>query len=284
MIGSTVEAMGPKPTGKTPMPTASRKLQPEVRDVLERSTVTGKRLDLPPGQLDRKLYVKVADALRLMGGAWNKRERAHIFEEDAEQVVADAIASGTVFDFKKELQFFETPEAVARDLAGRAGLKPGLRVLEPSAGTGNLVKAIFAVAPVDLVAVEIDPSAGKRCAGREIDLGVRALPAGRRETRCADFLAMTPDLLGTFDRIVANPPFSRQQDILHVTHMVSFLRPGGRLVSVMSPAWTYRQDRRSSLFRSLVEEAGGEWTPLPDGSFTSSGTSVDTGILEVSRG
>lgn len=265
------------------MPTASRKLSPEVKDILERSVVTGKRLDLPPGQLDRKLYIKVADALSLMGGSWSKKDRAHLFEDDAEQVVADAIATGAVLDFKKEFQFFETPEMVARELARRADLKPGQRVLEPSAGTGNLVKAVFDVAPVDLVAVEINPAIGKRCSGREINLGVSPLPAGRRETRCADFMEMTTELLGTFDRIVANPPFSRQQDILHVTHMLSFLRPGGRLVSVMSPAWTYRQDRRSSIFRSLVEEAEGEWMLLPEGSFTASGTSVDTGILELGR-
>lgn len=198
--------------------------------------------------------------------------------------MADALATGTVLDFRKEFQFFETPEEVARELARRADLKPGQRVLEPSAGTGNLVKAVFDVAPVDLVAVEINPSLGKRCSGREIDLGVRPLPAGRRETRCADFLETTPEILGTFDRIIANPPFSRQQDILHVTHMLSFLRPGGRLVSVMSPRWTYGEDRRCRAFRALVQEAGGEWTPLPEGSFKASGTSVDTGILEVSRG
>ena len=259
------------------------KLTADVQAILEKSSVTGNRLDLPAGQLDRKLYLKVAAALEALGAKWSKKERAHLFQEDAELVVADAVATGAVVDLRKEFQFFETPEAVARYLAGRADLKPGQRVLEPSAGTGNLVKAVFGIAPVDLVAVEINPSAGKRCSEREIDLGVRPLPAGRRETRCADFMEMTPDLLGTFDRIVANPPFSRQQDIIHVSHMVTFLRPGGRLVSVMSPAWTYRTDRRSTAFREMVAATGGEWEELASNSFAASGTSVNTGALILDK-
>lgn len=249
------------------MPTASRKLSPEVKDVLERSTVDGKRLDLPPGQLDRKLYVKVADALGLMGGAWNKREKAHLFEDDAEQVVADAIATGTVLDFRKEFQFFETPSMVARELAQLADLAPGQEVLEPSAGRGRLVEAIR-LWGVEPVACELRED-NRAALGA---LGVTLIGD--------DFLQLRGRL---FDRIVANPPFSRQQDILHVSHMFSLLRPGGRLVSVMSPAWTYREDRRSRDFRALVEKAGGEWTPLPEGSFKASDTTVDTGILEVGR-
>lgn len=246
---------------------ASRKLSPEVKNVLERSTVTGKRLDLPPGQLDRKLYLRVADALALMGGAWNKRERAHLFEDDAEQVVADAIATGTVLDFRKEFQLFETPPAVARELAQLADLAPRQEVLEPSAGRGRLVEAIRLW--------EVEPMA---C---ELNADNRAALVALNVTLIDDDFLQLRDRF--FDRIVANPPFSRQQDILHVSHMFSLLRPGGRLVSVMSPAWTYRQDRKSSLFRSLVEEADGEWTPLPEGSFTASGTSVDTGVLVLDR-
>ncbi len=43
----------------------------------------------------------------------------------------------------------------------------------------------------------------------------------------ADFLAVTPDTLGTFDRILMNPPFERGADAEHVRHAFRFLTPGG---------------------------------------------------------
>ena len=37
-----------------------------------------------------------------------------------------------------------------------------------------------------------------------------------------------------YDRIIANPPFTKNQDIDHVMQMWNFLKPGGRIVSIMS--------------------------------------------------
>ena len=36
------------------------------------------------------------------------------------------------------IDFFPTPEEHAQDMAARAGIEPGMRVLEPSAGNGML--------------------------------------------------------------------------------------------------------------------------------------------------
>src|SRR3546814_11539820 len=43
-----------------------------------------------------------------------------------------------------------------------------------------------------------------------------------------DLLALTPDLIGSFDRIIMNPPFYRGRDIDHVNHAIEFLAPGDR--------------------------------------------------------
>jgi len=246
------------------MAAASLALSPEVKDVLTRSTVAGNRLDLPPGQLDRKLYEAVAKALLLLGGVWNKKARAHFFEEPAEEVVADAIATGAVVDFRKEFQFFETPAVIAERLVALADIRPGQMVLEPSPGRGRIIVAIRA-AGAEPLACEL------REDNRE---HLRALGVGLVGE---DFLRYQGK---TFDRIVANPPFSRQQDITHVLHMVELLKPGGRVVSIMSPGWAYRQDRRSMAFRELVNRAGA-WEALPEGSFKASGTSVNAGIVTL---
>lgn len=36
-----------------------------------------------------------------------------------------------------------------------------------------------------------------------------------------------------YDLIVANPPFSKGQDMLHIMQMIKHLKPGGRIVSLM---------------------------------------------------
>jgi hypothetical protein len=247
-------------------------LNPEVRSVLEESTVVGNRLTLPR-QLDRKLYVSTAKVLELIGGKWNKKAQAHLFEEDAELVVADVVATGAVVDFRKEFQFFETPEATADVLCGWADLYPGLHVLEPSAGRGRIVEAIRKWG-----VLEPGPFA---C---ELWNENRAVLQSKNVSILADDFLQLP-VEHRFDRIIANPPFSRQQDILHVTKMYSHLDSNGRLVSVMSPAWQYRADRRTKAFKALLDEARNwTWTPLPEGTFKASGTGVNTGVILIDKG
>jgi hypothetical protein len=47
-------------------------------------------------------------------------------------------------------QLFPTPPELAARMVEQADIQPGQRVLEPSVGTGNIAKAIFAAAPVHL--------------------------------------------------------------------------------------------------------------------------------------
>lgn len=83
-----------------------------------------------------------------------------------------------------------------------------------------------------------------------------------------------------FDRVVMNPPFSRGQDVEHVRHALSLLAPGGLLVSVMSNGVTFRQDRRYADFR---RDFSPEITPLPEGSFKTSGTNVSTVVVRIRK-
>lgn len=242
------------------------RLDEEVRSALESSVVSGNRLTLT-GQLDRKLYVKVAKALELMGGKWSKKERCHLFEGPAEDVVADAISTGAIVDFRKEFQFFETPPEIADQLVEWARILPYHSVLEPSAGRGRLIYAIRSCG-AEPVACELwEPNREHLAA-----VGVELIGS--------DFLQLSGR---SFDRIVANPPFAGQQDIAHVSHMWELLNRGGRLVSVMSPAWTYRNTKAARQFRELFDAANGEWQLLPEDAFKASGTGVQTGIVVLDK-
>ena len=46
-----------------------------------------------------------------------------------------------------------------------------------------------------------------------------------------DFLEHATEV-GSFDRILMNPPFSKAQDIGHITRAADMLNPGGRLVAI----------------------------------------------------
>lgn len=106
--------------------------------------------------------------------------------------------------------FFPTPDAVAEEVVGQAEIEPGMRVLEPSAGNGMLADAA-------------------RNAGAEVDVveqagQLRAILAEKGFALVGDdFLEYRPSV--PYDRIVMNPPFSNDQDIQHVEHAYTMLKP-----------------------------------------------------------
>lgn len=166
-------------------------------------------------------------------------------------------------------QLFPTPPELAARMVEEAGIEPGMLVLEPSAGTGNILKAIGN--EPDKVAVEINPSlvqALARC-------GVSGL-----RVREGDFLQQNGNL-GKFDRVLMNPPFADGADIDHVRHAYGFLKPGGRLVAIMCEGSFFRSDCKSQDFRAWLDAVGGMSEPLPADTFKTSGTGVITRLVVI---
>lgn len=170
-------------------------------------------------------------------------------------------------------QLFPTPAGLAARMVERAALCEGDRVLEPSAGTGNIVRAILDAkedAEIELgvlVAVEVDERLAKA-----LDAAAVADVVDH-----GDFLTTTAgDLDGAFDRIIMNPPFANGADIKHVLHALDLLAPGGRLVAVVADG-----SRQQERLRPVIEGRGGTWEPLPADSFKEQGTSVRTALIVV---
>jgi phospholipid N-methyltransferase len=159
-------------------------------------------------------------------------------------------------------QLFPTPPDVASLMVDTAEINSDHRILEPSAGTGNIIKAIGN--QPDKVAVEIHPELVThlmRC-------GVSGLHIIE-----GDFLEQDGDL-GVFDRIIMNPPFENGSDINHIKHALTFLKPGGRLVALCANG-----PRQQKELQPLADE----WQVLPDGSFKPSGTNVTVALLVISN-
>jgi protein-L-isoaspartate O-methyltransferase len=182
--------------------------------------------------------------------------RAEKFEQ-----MAEALRAGVQMVTAPTL--FPTPPEVARQVADLADIQPGAAVLEPSAGTGNLIAGLRQFPTLGrLVAVEINGTLADGLRDRFPNATVR----------CGDFLEQTPDDLGRFDRIVMNPPFDRGAHIKHVEHARQFLKPGGRLVAVVANG--PRQ-------RDRLEPITAEWIDLPEGTFKDQGTGVRTAIVVI---
>lgn len=239
----------------------------DLRVLLATAEVDGLLVRFPQ-PLDRNTYTRLNKVLVGAGGRWSRRDNAHVFPTDAADVLDQMIVTGEITT-SRDMGYFPTPPAVIARLLAAANLAPGLLVLEPSAGTGELAAAVAGTgAVVDVIEIN--------AAYAETTL----LRGCTRQGLVEDFLSVPPSPV--YDRVVMNPPFARQADITHVRHALCFLRPGGLLVSVMSDGVTFRAGRAEK-FRALVKGLGGSIEPLPLGSFAPSGTAVQAVVAVVPR-
>ena len=187
--------------------------------------------------------------------------------KSATQQKIDAIDTGVTVATGEQL--FITPPDLAQRVIDEANIEAGHSVLEPSAGTGALIDALPEGATVTAVEQSSSLSDALRQSGKA------------KAVYNSDFLQVAPDAMPAFDRVIMNPPFAKQADIDHVTHALKFLKPDGTLVAIMSAGVEFRQDKKATAFRELVESRGGVIEALPEGSFKQSGTNVNTVIVTL---
>lgn len=241
----------------------------ETMVVLSRVRCEGS-LAFLPDQLDRKLYLKVNEALASIGGKWDRKRKAHVFPSDAEPMLDVVITSGKITT-KRDTGFFPTPVELAEDLVQE--VEAGADCLEPSAGTGHIVKALLARG-AKVTAVERDAKM------RE---GLKAICS---VAPYDDFMECSPPSFVQFDAVIMNPPFYRiglGDHLDHTRHAFSMLRAGGLLKSVLPSSVVFREDERHKAFRSWAQSVGGVFEKLPPFSFRSSGTDVSTVVLTIRK-
>lgn len=86
----------------------------------------------------------------------------------------------------------------------------------------------------------------------------------------------TKDSVGHYTKIIANPPFSGNQDIDHVRLMYERLEEGGILAAITSQHWKFASEKKCVDFREWLEEVHGEVFEIGAGEFKESGTTVST--------
>lgn len=239
------------------------------QDILSQCTINGLVVILPDTQLDRKVYQEVAKSLELIGGKWNRKEKGFLFAEDPTELL-NQIASGEKRNIKKEFQFFATPSELADELVELAEIKYGDVILEPSAGQGAIIEAILRKdSEANIFAIEL------------MDINSSILTKKGFAHELGDFLKIPGQPI--YDKIIANPPFSKNQDIDHIMHMYDLLKSGGRLVSVASRHWKLSSNNKESKFREWIKEVGADIIDVDAGVFKSSGTQIATCIIVVDK-
>ena len=238
-------------------------------EVLKNCTVENNVVKLPEGNLDRKLFLEVKKSLERIGGKWKGgKVFGFVFNEDPTELLSK-ISAGEKINLKKDFQFFATPSNLADKLVALADVNTGETFLEPSAGQGAIVKAINRLSP-----------------GRIVDC-YELMKANRNILKKIN----TVNILGEdflksndkYDRIIANPPFSKNQDIQHIMHMYDCLNPKGKIVSIASNHWRTSKNKKETQFRNWLSEVNAQVHEIESGAFKTSGTNVSACIIVIEK-
>lgn len=242
-------------------------------EILQKCTVDGNIVRLPEGQLDRKLYQEVAKSLELIGGKWKGgKVMGFIFPNDPTELL-EQIANGENRNLKKEFQFFATPDDVSDWIVNEfAFLQSNFKVLEPSAGQGSIIKAIQRLIPeINVDYCEL------------MDVNRTFLSKIPNTTFLQDDFLTLNGKENYYDLIVANPPFSKNQDIDHIRKMHECLNKGGRIVTIASTHWQLSNNKKETEFRNWLEKLEASTYYFPKGTFKESGTMVSSVLIVIDK-
>ena len=246
------------------------KLPPE--GILKRCIFKDNVLYLPQVQLNKKSYATVKQWVEEAGGKWTGgKVQGFSFDFDATRV-ASVLMQGKRCNLQQNFQFFATPPEVADWLVSLAGdFSPDCKVLEPSAGTGAIIDAIHRVQP-DVV----------------VDC-YELMPENKEKLSKLDHIRLLGDDFtqaehpSEYDLIVANPPFSKNQDIRHVMQMYHDLKPGGTVAAITSKHWQQASEKVCKDFRAFLEEVSAQVYEIEEGAFKKSGTGVGTIAIVINK-
>ncbi|MEU4406256.1 hypothetical protein AB0F88_17175 [Streptosporangium sp. NPDC023963] len=253
------------------------KVPPDVLEVLAdpRLVVGGNNIQIP-WELSKRLYEMTNKTLKAAGGTWNsaKKVRAHVFpaDVDAADLVRQIVLSGELVS-GSDLGWFPTPPPVVHRMLEHAGIRPGMTVLEPSAGIGSIAGPAAGRGGV-VDCVELDE---RRASVLEERCGARLVHRG-------DFLTCVKplDYAQGFQRVLMNPPF--RSALAHVNHALGFLGDDALLVAVMSASITWSKDQDSRDFRQLVDLNDGEIIRLDHDAFKPAGTTWPAVLAVIPTG
>lgn len=220
----------------------------------------GNTLQLPQTKLTE--YPKVKKLLQQAGGVY-KRCAFHFSKPGAD--VQAALCGGETLNDKKKYQFFATPTELALKAVQAASIEPHHSWLEPSAGQGAISDLMRDISSKGTVVELMEENAD-------------ILERKGYSVLKIDFMNFAG---GMYSRIVANPPFTKGQDIAHIRKMYEHLEEGGILVSFASTSWVNGSVKAQQEFRDWLGGLNHKVESIPAGVFKDSGTNIPTVMITI---
>lgn len=252
-----------------------KSLSTDALAALNNCTVIDEVVKLGPIQLERKIYTEVKDALEGIGGKWKGgKVLGFVFTHDPSDLLIE-LKGGNKINLKKDFQFFGTPASLCDKLVEMSDIQPGLRVLEPEAGQGAIIEAIrrktifLTIDYYELMLQNAD------IIKQKFNMIETVQFVGN------DFLEAPTTY--TYDRIIANPPFSKNQDIDHIYKMYELLRENGIITTIASKHWQSSSNKKELQFRNWLKEVNATIEDVDGGEFKESGTMVATCIIRIKK-
>lgn len=209
-------------------------------------------------RVDRLARMGITDRVSLVAAV--EALIPHLVEKAKEDPVKKA--ERAIVGQKVGIDFFPTPAHVAQRMAQLAHIREGMRVLEPSAGNGNLADAAKAEGGVvDVI---------------EISDSLRNILTAKGYTVVAhDFDGFTPEQ--PYPAILMNPPFSNRQDAAHIMRAFGMLASGGTLVAIAGEGVFFGKDQKAVAFRDWLDANEADVEPLEGGTFKDNTLLAQTG-------
>lgn len=242
-----------------------------VEEILMHCTLENNIMKLPQVQFNKKSYAEAKKWIEEAGGSWQGgKVQGFTFPFNADRVFS-ILHEGKRCNLQQDFQFFATPPEVADWLVMLAGgVHEDEKVLEPSAGTGAIIDAIHRSCK-DLVVdcFELMPE-NKELLSKKSNINILG----------DDFTTYD---LGLYDKIIANPPFSKNQDIRHVRRMYEHLNNGGTVAAIMSCHWKIASEIECADFREWLKDVHAKVCDIEEGSFKQSGTGIETTAVIIQK-
>lgn len=141
-------------------------------------------------------------------------------------------------------------------------------ILEPSAGTGDLVEGILSINPnvkIDCIELNKEHRNELRKKGYNV-IG-------------NNFLTEKPNPI--YDFVIACPTYKDNIDVEHIMHMYEFIKPGGMVISLTHPAWTTQNSERQVNFRKWLTDKSYWLKMLEDNSFVENYKTQPSSVIYI---
>ena len=245
-----------------------------VADVIRILTpIDNMLLMLPEKWCSPKLYKSVGEFLKTFGCERVKVKNRVGYKNNGEFTNEQIIHVGTQLNgvsLSDKFDFYPTPEELVNRVQELAKIEEDDLVLEPSAGTGSLLKDI---STANITCVELN------------EVLAEILKVKGYNVFNSAFEDFSSDI--KFDKIIMNPPFGKRLDAKHIVLAFNnYLRDGGTLVAIHSQGINNATDKASKEFQELVKKYGILQENYNGNEFKNSGkgTNVATTITKLMKG